>query len=360
MRIGFYSRKIKLTGGNIVIMQHYKNLQKLGYELFWFTKMLDVDFDFGVPIETISNVSDINSFNLDVLITNKPKDYWACRNISKPKQVYLSRAYEVDHMNIRNEQKKKLDRYNSFFGKKLMDIKWHLKKHRIHKLYATDTVKWAVSPYLMNIISDSYNAPVKLVRNSYNAEQYYIEKNDADRKSPLTILSIGNYSLSRKNIQVLYDALKGIPRDLFRLIRVSPEVISDTELDTGLIDESYSQIPDKKMAELYRQADIVVSTSTDEGFGLPVIEGMACGALCVLAKIGAYENFATISPDAPVDYALFFDPRNVQELHSLLLNVCNDYQQFEKIRQNGITLVSFYHPDQTLSDLKKALADLVE
>jgi glycosyltransferase involved in cell wall biosynthesis len=49
-------------------------------------------------------------------------------------------------------------------------------------------------------------------------------------------------------------------------------------------------VPDEELARLYRGARCVAYVSSYEGFGLPVLEAMACGAPVVTGRIGATEE----------------------------------------------------------------------
>jgi glycosyltransferase involved in cell wall biosynthesis len=46
-------------------------------------------------------------------------------------------------------------------------------------------------------------------------------------------------------------------------------------------------VSDHELASLYRQATLLVMPSVDEGFGLPVLESMACGTPALVANTGA-------------------------------------------------------------------------
>ena len=354
MKIAHYLRKLHLTGGTKVLAQHQKILRELGHEVYWFVREACTDFDFDIPITVIKDIKEMSDYEIDIMIVNKPKDYWEVKPVICKKLVYLCQAFEIDHMNIRCEKKKKI--HSGFLGNIAMDLKWWMKKQRIHKMYAEPTEKWCVSPYLMEVLK-TYKCPTKLVRNSFDDTNYYLsDKNMYDK--PM-ILSVGDYALSRKNMPFLFDALLQVKKD-FHLIRVSPNPITEEEQKSDLISEFYSCIDDPFLSELYRKADILISTSTDEGFGLPVLEAMACGALCLLADIGAYRGFSDISENAPKEYALFFDPHNEEELTNYVNMALEDMDQFEEIINNGIKLSSFYSRDQTVADLKNAIEGLVE
>jgi glycosyltransferase involved in cell wall biosynthesis len=355
MKIAYYLKKLHLTGGTKVLMQHQQMLRDLGYETYWFVKEVSTDFDFEVPIVKIEDVSEISSYNIDVLVVNKPKDYFEVKQVKTKHLVYLSQAFEITHMEIRCDRKKKLPAYRSFLGRTMMDFKWWLKKRRIHRMYGEPTVKWCVSPYLMKVLKN-YKCPTMLVRNSFDDKLYFKPSTKLSNPKPI-ILSVGDYALSRKNMPFLFEALANVKED-FYLIRVSPNPMTEAEKKSGLIDEFHSCIEENELASLYRKSDILLSTSTDEGFGLPPLEAMACEALCILSDIGAYRQFSDIADDAPKDYALFFDPYDILSLTNILDRVLKNIDDFESIRENGVNLSSYYTVDKTVSDLKKALTSL--
>ena len=66
-------------------------------------------------------------------------------------------------------------------------------------------------------------------------------------------------------------------------------------------------LPDADLVRLYQQARVLVMPSLYEGFGLPVIEAMACGTPVVCSRIGALEEVAG-------DAALFVDPESVPDM----------------------------------------------
>jgi glycosyltransferase involved in cell wall biosynthesis len=65
-----------------------------------------------------------------------------------------------------------------------------------------------------------------------------------------------------------------------------------------------SNQPRSVIAELYRRAKLVLMTSDAEGFGLPVIEALACGAIVVAGDIPTMR-------EAGGDAALYATPGDV-------------------------------------------------
>jgi glycosyltransferase involved in cell wall biosynthesis len=59
--------------------------------------------------------------------------------------------------------------------------------------------------------------------------------------------------------------------------------ITDLKLDSVL--HHFQGLSREQLASLYRHAQLVLLTSDKEGFGIPVIEALACGAVVVASDI---------------------------------------------------------------------------
>lgn len=76
-------------------------------------------------------------------------------------------------------------------------------------------------------------------------------------------------------------------------------------------------VPDEDMPALYRGAEVFVHPAIYEGFGLPPLEAMACGAPVVCSNGGAL-------PEVVGDAALLFDPQDTAALVGALRDVLGD------------------------------------
>ena len=357
MKIAYYLKKLHFTGGTKVIAQHQDILRELAHEPYWFVEKVATNHKFASPLMRINAPEDMLDYGIELLVVNKPDDYWRCEPLARKhgmELVYLSQGYEIDFMNVRMENK--IAESRSVLGASMERLKWWMKKRPISSLYSSRTVKWCVSPYLMKVLA-RYETPTRLVRNNVPPE--FHRDPDKSNSKPV-ILSVGDFAHGRKNIKILYEALNLTPRE-FHLNRVTPSPLSDDEKRIAPKNtEFHIGVDDDKVAELTRQADIVVSTSLDEGFGLPALEGMATGALCVLSDIGAYRSFADISESAPKDYALFFNPHDASELARVLGAALDDPDKFEHIRSNGLEVASHYTPEKTKEDMGQALEKTIQ
>ena len=124
------------------------------------------------------------------------------------------------------------------------------------------------------------------------------------------LLSVGS-TIARKRLDVLLRVFAVIRRNVpeARLVRVGGFTPSQRRLATELnLEPAISHLPflDRNiLAAVYRRSTLLLVTAEAEGFGLPVIEAMACGCpvvasdIPVLREVGG--NAASYCPVADID-----------------------------------------------------------
>ncbi len=113
------------------------------------------------------------------------------------------------------------------------------------------------------------------------------------------VLAVGGIS-PNKNVGVLIRALAKLPG--LRLVLVGDyrndgfrgcyEELCAEAVAQGVTDrvEFAGYVPDAELAELYNRCMVFSMPSLEEGFGLPLVEAMACGCACVVAGGHALEE----------------------------------------------------------------------
>jgi len=95
----------------------------------------------------------------------------------------------------------------------------------------------------------------------------------------------------------------------------------------GIPHKIYQPKTDRQMAQLYRSADVFVSTSWYEGFGLPVLEAMACKTAIVTTNSGGILDFCHHGKSG-----FIVPPKQPRALAAALLKVLNNRQLHQKLR----------------------------
>ena len=88
-------------------------------------------------------------------------------------------------------------------------------------------------------------------------------------------------------------------------------------------------VPDNELPLWYNAAELLVFPSLYEGFGLPVVEAMACGTPVIAA------NSSSI-PEAVGEAGLLFEPNDVETLVNQMTAVLTDTTLQHKLRQQGL------------------------
>lgn len=112
----------------------------------------------------------------------------------------------------------------------------------------------------------------------------------------------------RKNLPVLIEAFQKLREKNIHLVLAGPEgwnvqhdeLSADRVILTGYLSK-------QDLRALYQQAHALVFPSIDEGFGLPLLEGMAAGTPVIASRIPAFQEVCN-------DSCAYFDPANPEEL----------------------------------------------
>lgn len=149
------------------------------------------------------------------------------------------------------------------------------------------------------------------------------------------ILHVGTLQ-PRKNIEVLLEAFAQLRRPDLELVLVgdkgwSYQSIFDRVKKLGLDDmvRFPGYVSDAVLPLWYNAASILVFPSVYEGFGLPVIQAMACGTPVIAANTSAI-------PEAAGSAARFFEPHDVRALAEHIAAVLDDRQIAVTMRQRGL------------------------
>jgi glycosyltransferase involved in cell wall biosynthesis len=100
---------------------------------------------------------------------------------------------------------------------------------------------------------------------------------------------------------------------------------------TGLSDavQLLGWVPDQALPAVIAAADLAVQPSLYEGFGLPILEEMACGQ--VVAASGSSSH-----PEVGGDAAVYFDPYQVEAMVAVISRLLHDREAYQHHRQLGL------------------------
>lgn len=112
----------------------------------------------------------------------------------------------------------------------------------------------------------------------------------------------------------------------------------------GLVQES-------KLPALYREAEAMIWPSLYEGFGLPVLESMACGTPVVTSNV-------TAMPEVAGDAALLVDPSSVEQMASAVERVLSDTILRQQLQERGLARARQFSWATTTAKVREILKAL--
>jgi glycosyltransferase involved in cell wall biosynthesis len=104
------------------------------------------------------------------------------------------------------------------------------------------------------------------------------------------------------------------------------ELIKELNLESGISWTGY--LKDSELIELYRNSDLLVHPSRYEGFGLQIIEAMACGTPVVCSNAGSL-------PEVAGDAAIMAAPDDVDGFADAITNVLTNKTLAASMRKKG-------------------------
>ncbi len=112
-------------------------------------------------------------------------------------------------------------------------------------------------------------------------------------------------------------------------------------------------VPDEDLPALYTLADAFVYPSLYEGFGIPVLEAMACGTPVAASN-------ATAIPEVAGRAALLFDPTDVEAIAGALARLLDDDVTARRLRSDGQIQAARFSWERTARETLKVYRRVVE
>ncbi|MBQ9827085.1 MAG: glycosyltransferase family 4 protein [Lachnospiraceae bacterium] len=166
-----------------------------------------------------------------------------------------------------------------------------------------------------------------------------------------------------KNLRALIKAYSGLEkeiRDGYRIIFVGSEPLqnrkelekyaSDLGIDPGVL-EFPGFVKDDEMRKLMQRCAGFIFPSYAEGFGLPPLEAMACGAPVIIAN-------ATSLPEIVNDPEAVFDPFDPSELTVILRKLITDRDYTAGLIKRGLERKECFSLEKTAQTIKDLLLSL--
>ena len=186
--------------------------------------------------------------------------------------------------------------------------------------------------------NEFFKPGVSNIRDNFNLD-------DEDR----ILLSIGGDN-PNKNIETVLRLMKILP-DNFKLIRVgssynTTRIINNLSLSSRII--QLSNINMDYLADIYRGSDLLIFPSIFEGFGIPLVEAMACGTPVITSD-------RTCLPEVVGEAGLVYDPHDVTGMKEAVMRITNDDGFRKELVEKGIERSTLFSRESQFKSLYKAI-----
>ncbi len=168
---------------------------------------------------------------------------------------------------------------------------------------------------------------------------------------PRFILSVLSYEPRKNTVGVIgsfaeFVSATGLPHHLVlfgdRGSGMAPESIEGAIIRAGMTDRVHlvGQLPDDELATLYNLAEFFVFGSFFEGFGLPVLEAMACGKAVIAANGSAI-------PEIVGDAGLLIDVTNARALVGAVARLATDVDLRHAMEERALARAALFSWEQS-------------
>lgn len=197
--------------------------------------------------------------------------------------------------------------------------------------------------------------PGQIVAVGYGVSSAFVlegERHDAGGRP--YFLNVGNEKAHKNAIRTIRAfASAFIDTEFLMLFTGTPSPALQAEVASlGIGDQVryLGRVSDDELARLYRGALALVFVSLYEGFGLPIIEAMACGTPVLTST-------ATAMPEVAEDAAVLVDPHDVDAIADGMRRLAHDPALRHALCAKGVQRSSLFSWEKTCSKVKQVIAE---
>lgn len=209
---------------------------------------------------------------------------------------------------------------------------------------------YGVKPEKIAITLLAYNRAFRKIHDAALLEPVR-EKNNLQGKY---LLAIGG-SEYRKNMQRLINVYQKHFSRAYKLIVIGGKW-RDVDLPGKYASDKnirfLTNIPEEDLIAIYNMAEVFVFPSFYEGFGIPVLEGMACGVPVVTSNVSSM-------PEVGGDAAIYFDPYNEEDMAEKISMVLHDETLRKTMIAKGLEKVKEYSWEKCAAETLKVYRNVL-
>ena len=328
MRICYVQEENSLWGGVKVVFEQAEALQERGHQVVIVAKDRPPRwYDVRVPLRQVEVFTADTIPASDFVIGTFWTTLRPITEAGKGHPVHLCQGYEGDYSAYAERQA------------------------QIEAVYRLPLLTLTVHEPLSRWLWERFGKKAYTVGQGINLSVFYPHHARIPR-ALWRVLLVGPYEVDWKGVREGLLALKGLKTELpLQVVRVSQFPLCPEEEQLGVIDEYHYHLRADEMPDVYRSCDVMLAPSwTQEGFGLPALEAMACGVPVAMSSIPSFRGFAEGE-----DWALFFAERDIQGMQQALRRLLQDAALRARLRQRALTVAQEYTFAKVAERIEQAL-----
>ncbi len=200
-----------------------------------------------------------------------------------------------------------------------------------------------IKPGQTTVVPNGINSEFRVLPTSEVAE---IRKQYTLSPDTFCLLNVGS-THQRKNLLAVLQVLKnlkgqGFPICLWRIgdkfTREQKAFIQAHDLESYIFDFGN---PDKaRLVQIYNAADVLLAPSLYEGFGLTIVEAMACGTPVITSNVSSL-------PEVVGDAGILIDPNSWQAIADAVIELYKNPTLYNNLIEKGLARVQFFSWENT-------------
>lgn len=351
MKINFVIPFTFLTGGIKVIYEYCNRLNDLGHDVVVYVPMKAYEFNnngmygkFKIMKSTLANIlrgERVKWFNLRTevkLIPSIKNRYVRDADISVA--TAWPTAFDVYKLDKSKGEKVYLIQHYEIWSGKQADV---------DKSYELDLNQVVIATWLKNLMKDKFNKESTLIYNGIDKKQFINKEKIINDDLVCCMLyhklEWKGFSDGLQAFEIVKKKYPNIKLKLFGIEKGD---------DIPEYAEFYKNPSKDTLKDIYCDSDIYIFPSRTEGWGLTVVEAMACKCAVVGTKTGALEELGV-----NMENALISNTQDIEGLAKNLMRLVENKSLLQKISQNGYNLALDLKWDNSVNKLEVLFNELV-
>jgi glycosyltransferase involved in cell wall biosynthesis len=211
----------------------------------------------------------------------------------------------------------------------------------IEEAYRAPIPAMAVSPHLVTLLGERFGRPARVVPQPL--EPAWRPAWRLRLRRPPRVLVTSPFEIDWKGVATSLAAVVELRRrgaDV-ELVRLSQWPLTDAEREVALPDEFHEHLRPEEVPALVRGCDLLLAASWEqEGFGLPVLEAMACGVPVIASDVSCFRAWT----DGAARLVPQGEPRAFADAAE---EVLGDGRTWRRLRRRGLEVARRYHEERS-------------